>query len=533
MVQLNNLQGLHPARVYQLVRTNQRPTALEYAQLAELSSTQESLIVGLNSQILVAPETTKYKLMSHLSTHSSQLDKYKTITSIVRRVPAEIIGEIFLILTRLTEYPTIHSNHAPLVLCQICSQWRDIAIGHGALWTRFAFGMKEKGAPDVSMQLMMTWLDRASTFSLSIKLSPSHFRDTEPSTAQDPPPAPVYSLEFLFPYIPRCRRLHIHLETLFFFQLQYLPLGSVDFLEVLHLQLEPEAYRRDEPQPIWHDVTAPFQHAPRLRTIYIHAPDSPTDMNGVLFPWSQLTSITLPALRLNISSYMLLRQCVNLEHLSLGLLFNINESDAPGTIFPVLRSLEIDMRSRESDTRLARFLRHFTLPALKELAILSFSSSFPVAEFEALQSRSSFTLTTLKLVCLTIPTEQLKRILQCVPSLRALHLSSCECPSTYFEMLSLSQKTVLVPELEEFAVFDRASESRRALTTDDEIADMVESRWNVGLDPSTGHLANIASPLRKVDITVVGRAPGVEAKERLEMCQEEGLVLVLKLGYSM
>ncbi|KAJ6567478.1 hypothetical protein B0H10DRAFT_1892728 [Mycena sp. CBHHK59/15] len=63
---------------------------------------------------------------------------HKALISPARRLPADIIQEIFLACLPTHRNSVMNSKDAPLILARICSGWRAVALSTPALWASFA-----------------------------------------------------------------------------------------------------------------------------------------------------------------------------------------------------------------------------------------------------------------------------------------------------------------------------------------------------------------------------------------------------------
>ncbi|KAF8164081.1 hypothetical protein BJ912DRAFT_864238, partial [Pholiota molesta] len=65
----------------------------------------------------------------------------------IGRIPCEIVREIFIhcLPHHYLDSDLIHTQPnamvAPMLLCQICSSWRQIALEYPALWSHLAFSL--------------------------------------------------------------------------------------------------------------------------------------------------------------------------------------------------------------------------------------------------------------------------------------------------------------------------------------------------------------------------------------------------------
>ncbi|KAJ7639370.1 hypothetical protein FB45DRAFT_425602 [Roridomyces roridus] len=101
-----------------------------------------------------------------------QLD---SITYPVLSLPTEIVSEIFIccLPTPNTRQWTrrvdgIDSKQAPLLLSQICCQWRRIALSTSALWKRLDINLRRRQRR--ACIITETWLERAHSSPLSVRL---------------------------------------------------------------------------------------------------------------------------------------------------------------------------------------------------------------------------------------------------------------------------------------------------------------------------------------------------------------------------
>ncbi|KAJ6496794.1 hypothetical protein DFH09DRAFT_853496, partial [Mycena vulgaris] len=89
-------------------------------------------------------------------------------------LPPEVICEIFLHCLPDTEYVEPDSSSAPLLMCWICRQWRDIALATPGLWASLyldldRFCLKEDPTQGLD-DLFCAWLSNARNKPLSVKI---------------------------------------------------------------------------------------------------------------------------------------------------------------------------------------------------------------------------------------------------------------------------------------------------------------------------------------------------------------------------
>ncbi|KAJ7836567.1 hypothetical protein B0H14DRAFT_1121553, partial [Mycena olivaceomarginata] len=62
------------------------------------------------------------------------IDSHLALVSGARRLPHDVLGEIFMACLAPNTYSSMKATESPLVLSQICSDWRRLAISTRRLW---------------------------------------------------------------------------------------------------------------------------------------------------------------------------------------------------------------------------------------------------------------------------------------------------------------------------------------------------------------------------------------------------------------
>nr|GAT58946.1 predicted protein [Mycena chlorophos] len=116
-----------------VLRANIEPTADEKtrAQRAVDDKTLEISEIGSAIEHLHAALSTLYDRQAKLFT---ELEQLKSVLSPIRRVPLDLIGEIFLFL-RPGAGPPREGTPIPWALALVCRSWRETALGISRLWS--------------------------------------------------------------------------------------------------------------------------------------------------------------------------------------------------------------------------------------------------------------------------------------------------------------------------------------------------------------------------------------------------------------
>ncbi|KAF8882227.1 hypothetical protein BD779DRAFT_935519 [Infundibulicybe gibba] len=83
-------------------------------------------------------------------------------------LPVEILTEIFLCCLDASEYITPSRRDAPLLLCQICRHWREVALSTPLLWS----SLEVYERPPMP-SLVQCWLERSQPYPVSLSIFPA------------------------------------------------------------------------------------------------------------------------------------------------------------------------------------------------------------------------------------------------------------------------------------------------------------------------------------------------------------------------
>ncbi|KAJ7234177.1 hypothetical protein B0H12DRAFT_163021 [Mycena haematopus] len=98
------------------------------------------------------------------------IDPHLALISPARRLPAEIVAEIFVACLPSDRNAIISGIEAPLLLCHVCRQWRNIALTTPRLWASLHIvAPGEKKCLQIR-EAVDIWLSRSGVLPLSISL---------------------------------------------------------------------------------------------------------------------------------------------------------------------------------------------------------------------------------------------------------------------------------------------------------------------------------------------------------------------------
>ncbi|KAJ7684630.1 hypothetical protein DFH06DRAFT_1073438 [Mycena polygramma] len=286
--------ALAPSRFRSLIDSTALPTSFESASVRDLLRQTDEEIASRKRSI--------DRLLCEVAELRRRSEQHKFIVAPIRRVPPEVMGEIFMQLAAierhcysLTDYSEKlvgpqdmvqpFSRRAPLIFGQIAREWRAIALSIPGLWNSIALHCRSK-KDLTNIHLCNTWLQRSGSLPLSIRLYRSYVQEDPTSqnirACQD-------LVRIILPFAKRWRSL----------ELRNLPASSYD---VLH-ELLPESAPLLQSLSIEHcdDPIPPTQFAPwtrfcvapKLRLLYFDSINGANvaTLGEPTFPWSQLTHI--------------------------------------------------------------------------------------------------------------------------------------------------------------------------------------------------------------------------------------------------
>jgi hypothetical protein len=252
-------------------------------------------------------------------------------------------------------------SEAPLLLCQISSQWRTIAKGLNCLWT----SLNTENV--LHSELVEIWLQRAKQSPLSLRISQPLIQFPEYNEpVQDPVILPSNNYQFpihlhlplLLPKLSQCR----HLETVGWHSPQFIrpQFDSPLQLESVSVVVDENHHRA----ALW--FAALMSQAPRLAKLHWNGPT-------IAAPWSQLTHLSwAPADPIHFEET--LEKLPNLTHLRLNLHWSHRLDFAAPEVSHVMPQVTTFFFCGEG-----AILPFLTLPRLQKLIVQS-TRSGPVGD---------------------------------------------------------------------------------------------------------------------------------------------------------
>ncbi|KAJ7073108.1 hypothetical protein C8F01DRAFT_1106168 [Mycena amicta] len=431
----------------------------------------------------------------------------RRIVSALRHFPAEILVEIFILhVQQETKFGSTHRSFGPIVLSQVSSRWRSIALGSPRIWDtlRFSLGLVPRKNP---LRCVDELIRRSHPHGISILVS-----------SREPPPDKIVSkftsplLEQIFrapEFTARVEKLNLVLAAAHFFDV--VKLGPQIYPALRTLRIAPRNSLHDQTVAI-HEMLNLFQQLPSLRVLKIVVPHGSAypQYTGAVppFPWSQLESLDFRCSLEARVVHAILSQCHSLRK---GLFFQIRfdeEATLPASVTELLEAA--------TEVVTLPFMEHLTLqgwgslrypllqrlrlPNLRTLDIRNLKSprNTRVDILGGLQERSGFSLTSLKLRG-GLETRFIPAFLQRNPEITELFIGRQDI---FARLQYLPGKPVILPNLRSLTVAMKNDDDYQQLEDDGEhLAQMLASRTlRLPQSPEVGECAR----LHKVNIRISG-----------------------------
>ncbi|KAK7043193.1 hypothetical protein VNI00_008547 [Paramarasmius palmivorus] len=420
------------------------------------------------------------------------INEHLTLVSPIRKVPIDVLREIFLQRMPENGFPACCALEAPLLFTGICRLWREVAISTPTLWNRIYIHLpapRPDGQPITEKFLaylhlwregVMLWLRRSGTVPLVVSLSSSRSdsRRDEERIHQFHADVVLQLLE----HTSRWQNLSLNI-THRIWRLLTASTTELSLMKALKVHYDPRI--TEDPSKLGENhenfVKAVLQRTPSLHKLHLGPlPDN------LPIRWDRLTEISLTGwvqgLKISQAVQVLSFSCSSLRYFTANI--HIEFVDLPTfspITLPELQTLNIDVRSMqyrnaidEPESVLRRFLDCFDAPNLVNFSLRCITPprrTVSLTDLVGFLESSGCALRSLVLSFLATSAE-LTELLVGMPSLEQLKLtletrlpSESEAPEWHLPGMLIDSLTpsqpntdVLCPNLE-FLVFQRCPAS--------------------------------------------------------------------------
>jgi len=432
-----------------LIQTNIPPLEEDAFRAAALIRDEEAEFKNVEAQIA---ELARRRDVIH-----GRLCMLKNVVSASRRVPHEIVAEIFRLCFVSCDSESPSSSNISNVLSQICSGWRQVALQTPFLWWDIRLEFRGEMSPRAMagyMEIAKLWIGRCQNFTFGLAITTM--------TKADHPLNPVKEILLIEPEGIATLELHLHeayLPVLAELSADCFPSLTRFEGSIMH------SHTRFGGQVSWaafpSDIKA-FKTAPMLDTLRFTVEQPLLDGTSLPFPWDQLLVLDLRGginMKIDIeggiepdSMRRVLEQCHRLERCSITL----SKADTVATTPLSLRNLEsLDLLLESAQTH--GFLSNMKLPKLRDLKVSSMYD-FAILPLESMIDMLRLSQCKLEELSFSggsyIVTEQLLQVLELAPSIRKLStLFAYTTPTDYASYLIYNRGSrYLLPNLRSLSI---------------------------------------------------------------------------------
>ncbi|KAK7031034.1 hypothetical protein VNI00_013824 [Paramarasmius palmivorus] len=438
-----------PSPFDHVLRTNYAPSTTELRQIKELIAEPEEQVRLLDEKIK--------QLQSERDRLQSFVDDHRALLSPARRLPRDIVAEIFLYCLPTNYLPVCDASKAPLVLTAICGSWREIAVTTPRLWqaihfvfpSLFGYTIDEdfRTLCHFRRESLQLWLKRAGSLPLTISCH-AQYNDKKPiHVAKELRTIYFEYVKILSRYSTQWKNLYLSsISRELLLPLQELKPNDVPLLS--SLSLEANSFEHGRP---WMSMSTEYpllniMRAPSL--LALHLSREAVDIFTLPVQWSNLAELfirSLPSSAAPISPVQavqrLVRSCHSLRKCTLDLTVSTDDDVSvlpPRETWQHLSELRINLAinipedAERSHRVIQQIFDSISTPSLSHLVLSMPDKTVTMqqAPFLDLLQASECRLVSLELDVL-LSSMALIGILQRIPTLSSLHLTDAPRSISY------------------------------------------------------------------------------------------------------
>ncbi|KAJ7704171.1 hypothetical protein B0H16DRAFT_719664 [Mycena metata] len=311
----------------------------------------------------------------------------------VLRLPPEITSEIFLhFLPTYPQFPPLSGILSPVILCQICGHWREIALSTPRLWRAIKLLLRPSQGELALLDCLTTWLARSGQSPLVLEIR-------TPRTPRPSEPKLLFLADCMQAITANRHRLdHLVLDVPF----KHLSFLSGDMPLLRDLTISTRA--APDGTPILID------RAPALRNLVV----SMFDVAFRQLPFAQLISLDVDYIFL-AEGAEILREAKNL----IDCRFTMCDDSTTTTSLPMIpahqRLRHLTFCLPEDDVSIHSLLNELTLPVLSKLEV--YEDGVTVDALVAFISRSQCRLEELRITYASLEEATYREALPSIPAI--------------------------------------------------------------------------------------------------------------------
>ncbi|KAJ6494268.1 hypothetical protein C8R45DRAFT_987781 [Mycena sanguinolenta] len=340
--------------------TNHVPTDVEIEQIRAHLVPHEAEFARLEALI--------QELAAQRDRVKEYIEPHRALISHARRLPQEIVEEVFWNCLPTRHNAIMSAIEAPLVLTRICSAWRSIAASMPRLWASLHISTAFITSNEAKRTAMVAWLERSAPLPLTLSVMARGMWPQAGSHSLDIPSS-------LLPFFSRLGALH----------LSNIRLGSLAKFVDVHAPSLAEIQLTFAEQPFvdpLDDMRSPFLSSNIFRSLKIGRITISGPGVGVLVPstpftWDHITHLSLDLdphfgwVELDIDTgtvYRLLKGCKHLISLRTSVTRSLHEQNDEIIVADSLESLTFH-NLQLPPTELTSLIDRLLMPQLRQFCV--------------------------------------------------------------------------------------------------------------------------------------------------------------------
>ncbi|KAJ6594565.1 hypothetical protein B0H19DRAFT_1056835 [Mycena capillaripes] len=426
--------------------TNYCPQDEELAQINDLLIEPRLRLKRLDDEITTMQKAID-KLSEERDTLTAYLEAHLALASPLRRLPLDIIEEIFMACLPTNRNCVMSALEAPVILGRICSSWRTISLSTPRLWSRLhiveptrpymynSSYVPKPGAFEAKvaqrLEVANIWLRRSGNCPLSISLESNLDQGrTPPFTPSLSAPNTELFMNVIISFASRWQNIRLILPPVALEALSRLTESDVPLLQHLKLVQRPDSHSH----PTTHLSHSSVLHGPSISKFSISG--SSVDFRDLPLRWNQLTALSLMGSAWGLSGVHtcqaileILSKCPKLQTCKMQLQDSPESLSAHIIECPLLRTLILQCTGDPLQTS-CHLLSRLSLPDLRDFTLRGQGGSQALPEDSFVSSLLASThLESISIETPTFSTSSLVNFLRGIsPSVRRLRIMAQSDP---------------------------------------------------------------------------------------------------------
>ncbi|KAJ7871021.1 hypothetical protein B0H13DRAFT_2350154 [Mycena leptocephala] len=327
-----------------ILNTNFVPSEDECRDIRSLVTSQMEELEGIADEILRAEDILN-SLIRERDRLEQSIDSHRALVSGARRLPYDILQEIFTACLPSNRYPTMSKTESPLLISHICHEWRGLVLSMPRLWASLHIqDPRDDNLFDMGNYGLKSWLAKTGDLPLSLSYWMTDVKN---------------SSSLVLSTLVECSRRWEHIQfhhpfTQHFRVLEAISVDDVPLLKTIVIDAESTALPGPMICSIW--ITC---------KIHKFSPSGRLLSGLEVLVSDQLRQLSLNDVSL-AQTLAILRQCLNLETFTFTIRDRVGEvlpNSNPICMEHIRRACVVDLTKHDN----TRFFDYVILPNLRSL----------------------------------------------------------------------------------------------------------------------------------------------------------------------